>query len=357
MDIICPHCGTGGKGEDSLAGREVCCPECGKRFMAPETAREADREPKVHFYSEEKTAKGKAGMERNEDIILPAPKEMAVMDIVRTSWQLGRERRFAVICRVGTLLLFAAMLVVTLLFDGEDGLLMSLFKGAGISGALLSFIGAILTVISMGLSGNTKAGMPFVGIRHSKGYRVGLQTCFRGFRPQHFKALFIAGIMKTVVTMMGFVLLVVPGIYLSIAYWFALPLILDRGLLPWQALEVSRKAVTKVWFKVAGVYTIIAVLPFIPPAMICGQVLGGLLQKMDAQGMDFGKLSDVTAGWGEVYAQFSSDVHLLALCVAAIFALWMFLLPCFFASFGVIYGGIFTSQEEDKEGGEREEVI
>ena len=38
---------------------------------------------------------------------------------------------------------------------------------------------------------------------------------------------------------------ILPGIYLAIAYMFALPLLLDKNLDFWPAMETSRKLVTK----------------------------------------------------------------------------------------------------------------
>jgi uncharacterized membrane protein len=48
----------------------------------------------------------------------------------------------------------------------------------------------------------------------------------------------------------GYFLLMIPGIYLFIAYLFTLPLIVEKNLGPWEAMETSRKAVTHHWFKV-----------------------------------------------------------------------------------------------------------
>jgi len=60
--------------------------------------------------------------------------------------------------------------------------------------------------------------------------------------------------------LIGFLLLVLPGIYLSIAYVFALPLIADKGLDVWEAMELSRKAVTKNWFKVFGLMLLLGLI-------------------------------------------------------------------------------------------------
>ena len=57
----------------------------------------------------------------------------------------------------------------------------------------------------------------------------------------------------------GFLLLVVPGIYLVVGYIFALPLKVERGLGIWEALETSRKAVHNDWFKVFAILLVLGV--------------------------------------------------------------------------------------------------
>ena len=64
--------------------------------------------------------------------------------------------------------------------------------------------------------------------------------------------LALTSILMTVLIMIGFMLLIVPGIYLAVAYVLATPLVADKGLSPWEALETSRKAITKKWFSVFG---------------------------------------------------------------------------------------------------------
>lgn len=58
----------------------------------------------------------------------------------------------------------------------------------------------------------------------------------------------------------GLVLLVIPGIYLMIAYGMALPLVVEKNLSPWQALEASRKAITHRWFSVFGFYLLLSLI-------------------------------------------------------------------------------------------------
>jgi len=59
-------------------------------------------------------------------------------------------------------------------------------------------------------------------------------------------------LLVTLLAMVGFLFLILPGVYLIIAYSLAAPLVIDRGLGVWEALETSRKAITNHWFKVFG---------------------------------------------------------------------------------------------------------
>ena len=63
-----------------------------------------------------------------------------------------------------------------------------------------------------------------------------------------------------IMVLIGFLLLVIPGIYLMIAYYMAMPLVVEKGMSPWQALETSRKAVTHRWFSVFGFFIVIAII-------------------------------------------------------------------------------------------------
>ena len=68
-------------------------------------------------------------------------------------------------------------------------------------------------------------------------------------------------------TIIGFVLLVLPGIYLSVAYVFTLSLVADKGLGVWEAMELSRKTVTHRWWKFLGLsiaVTLILIVSMIP---------------------------------------------------------------------------------------------
>jgi uncharacterized membrane protein len=60
----------------------------------------------------------------------------------------------------------------------------------------------------------------------------------------------VAAVLSTILINIGFMLLIIPDVYLSVVYLLVAPLIADKKLQPWQAMEASRKAITHRWFNV-----------------------------------------------------------------------------------------------------------
>ena len=79
------------------------------------------------------------------------------------------------------------------------------------------------------------------------------------FFPQATRLL-VTTILMTLLIFVGYVLLVIPGLYLSVAYLFVLPLLVQRELGMLDALEVSRKAITHRWFTVLGILLALALI-------------------------------------------------------------------------------------------------
>ncbi len=64
--------------------------------------------------------------------------------------------------------------------------------------------------------------------------------------------LMVCTILALLLVITGLMLFIVPGIYLMVCYMFANMLIVDRKFTPWQALEASRRVVTRNWWGGAG---------------------------------------------------------------------------------------------------------
>ncbi len=80
--------------------------------------------------------------------------------------------------------------------------------------------------------------------------------------------LMLAYLAMTALIVTGVILLVLPAIYLIVSYIFTYTLIVDKGLDIWDAMELSRKTVTKQWFRffglalVSGVIVFVGAIPF-----------------------------------------------------------------------------------------------
>lgn len=81
---------------------------------------------------------------------------------------------------------------------------------------------------------------------------------FSGFK--FFPQLALLGIVSSIIILLGFICLIVPGIYLAVGYAFALMLVLDRGLDFWPAMETSRRSVQTGWFKIFGLFLLLLLL-------------------------------------------------------------------------------------------------
>ena len=114
--------------------------------------------------------------------------------------------------------------------------------------------GAIGTAFQMAFS-----GIQLYFLRRIRGETPTLQTAFSGFG-KPLVPLLIMGPLIFIAIIAGFTALIVPGIYLAVAYSFAPLLVLDKGLSPWTAMEVSRKVVSAHWFTLLGILIIGAML-------------------------------------------------------------------------------------------------
>jgi uncharacterized membrane protein len=119
------------------------------------------------------------------------------------------------------------------------------------------FVGIIYWV----LSGPLHGGLYRIFLKRIRGQPAAIGEVFEGFK-QGFAQLMLAGVISSLLSAIGMCFCVLPGIYLMIAWVFAVPLVADQHLEFWSALELSRKAATRVWFEMLGLL-LLAFLPLI----------------------------------------------------------------------------------------------
>jgi len=105
------------------------------------------------------------------------------------------------------------------------------------------------------------AGFIIVSLLSFRNQTIEFKNYLWGFR--HFFPLLVFTIVSTIFIFIGFLLLIVPGIYLSVAYLFAPCLIVEKNIDFWPAMEISRKKVNKHWFGMFGFSIVIIILNII----------------------------------------------------------------------------------------------
>lgn len=161
---------------------------------------------------------------------------------------------FKLKCHIALILYFLVFLGAGVLF----GVLAAILAGTGADESvigILSFVfQLVITLVALPMS----YALLIMAMRHANGKSVSAGEIFRHFGT--IGSLFVAYVLEVVLIMIGFVLLVLPGIYLMFAYVYAMPLIVEKKMGPWQALETSRKAVTRVWFRFFGFLWLITLI-------------------------------------------------------------------------------------------------
>jgi len=101
-------------------------------------------------------------------------------------------------------------------------------------------------------------GLIAIAVRQAGGMPVSFSMVFGYIR--RAPVLIGAALLVTLLTYLGFLLLILPGIYLSLAYGMTLPLLAFHDLGIWRAMETSRRAITHHWFGFFGLYLLMSVL-------------------------------------------------------------------------------------------------
>jgi predicted Ser/Thr protein kinase len=115
--------------------------------------------------------------------------------------------------------------------------------------------------------GPLMGGLCLYYLKKIRGEKTTVEIAFCGFS-HRFLHLFLAGFATTLLTWLGFLCFALPGIYLCVAWMFTLPLVIDKGLDFWSAMELSRKVVTKHWFKLFGLGLVLLLLMFAGVVML-----------------------------------------------------------------------------------------
>jgi uncharacterized membrane protein len=117
------------------------------------------------------------------------------------------------------------------------------------------------------LGGVFNGGLYYYFLRTARGQPAAVSDAFAGFSLA-FVPLLLAGTLVGVLTAAGIILLVLPGIYLAVAYIFTYLLIIDRKMDFWTAMEVSRRVVTAQWWRLFGLVLLSGIFALLGIALL-----------------------------------------------------------------------------------------
>jgi hypothetical protein len=141
---------------------------------------------------------------------------------------------------------------------------MGVLVGATVLGWLVSLVPFFGWIISFVLL----AGLDYVFLRRIRGEEVQIGDVFAGFNIA-FLNLVMTGLVKWLLTTLGLIACVLPGIYLAVGYVFALPLVIDKKMEFWPAMEVSRQVVHKHWWSTLALVIVLGLVAF-SGFLLCG---------------------------------------------------------------------------------------
>jgi tRNA A-37 threonylcarbamoyl transferase component Bud32 len=107
--------------------------------------------------------------------------------------------------------------------------------------------------------GPLTGGLWLYYLKKIRGEPSGIGVAFSGFSIA-FLQLFLVWVVAFVLLVIGFLCLVLPGVYLTIAWIFAPVLVIDQGLAFGAAMKLSRRTVSRHWWKFLGFLIVLSVL-------------------------------------------------------------------------------------------------
>ncbi len=162
--------------------------------------------------------------------------ELDVMEVIREAWDCTSGIKGMVVG--GVLLIYAAVALVSLMLGMVFG-----FENRPF------YAGTLSQLVLMMILYPFMAGVFMLGLKRSVGLPATFQEQFSLYGMM--LPIVAVGLLQSVVTSIGFVLLVLPGLYLAVALSLAIPLKVEKNLRISDCLVTSLKLVNRKFLEVA----------------------------------------------------------------------------------------------------------
>lgn len=146
--------------------------------------------------------------------------------------------------------------------SGDAGVVIAIFSG---------LLGLVTGIVGIVLAGPLYGGFYYFMLRMLRGEKVEILDVLAGFK-KNVVQLILGGIVSSILITVGMFLCILPGIYLAVSYAFALPLIIDKEMGFWDAMEMSRKKVGESlaqWFMMLVFLILVSIIAAVG-FLLCG---------------------------------------------------------------------------------------
>ncbi|MCE2029540.1 hypothetical protein [Sessilibacter corallicola] len=184
--------------------------------------------------------------------------QLTVADVINESWRLtkGTKWTFNLALSVyGLLFVLAVVIAMIPIFITLAGMTNVTLSGFFMVLIIVFYLGLIIATTPMTVA------LIMMGINRATDQPISVGMLFSQYHKTFplFAVILVSGIFINI----GSYLLIIPGIYLAIAYALSAPLVAEKDLSFWRAMETSRKAITHKWFTMFGIVFVLLVLNMI----------------------------------------------------------------------------------------------
>jgi len=190
--------------------------------------------------------------------------EVNMLETLGEAWR--GLKGFKLKCLIALALYIAVFIGLGIAFGVFAGIVSRTGADPSVIGILSIVFQLVITVVALPMS----IAVMVMAMRHANSKSVSAGEIFRHFGVMG--SLLLAYILMSILIMLGLVLLVLPGIYLMFAYIFSMPLVVEKKMGAWHALETSRKATTKVWFRLVGLMLLVSLINLLGMVTIIGWI-------------------------------------------------------------------------------------
>ena len=172
-------------------------------------------------------------------------KPMNVGEILDSTFKLFKEK-------------FKSYLGITLLGVGAATIINILMQISFSYQSGVVFFGLIFGLISMSISFAMTAGLVKKASEQIMGRDISINEAYR-FGLGKIWPMFLASLLYGIAVTLGLILLIIPGIFLSISFCLFFYAIVVEGTGPWNALKRSKKLIKGSWWRTFGIVLIILI--------------------------------------------------------------------------------------------------